>query len=263
LNAELLDCFKSHGGLPAVRWDLDPTRKRLTSKNTEPWARKTVVLNDIFAPGFDNDQLDMLFKKIILLTDTQFVILTAHPSRMHEYMVRIWRLSESGYRDRPEWLQYFTWFKPWKNIWFGITVKDDQDADTVTSLTQMPSYRRFIVLEGDVQLATAWMIPKCTRCNGRGWYLISITGPSVVCRECPGWDLRGPYARPTEGEARAHMGNYLKDRREHGGEVGWVIVPDLSQLSADAFNTVLSAQRQYGTAVYVPGMPRRLRQNPL
>lgn len=264
MDAKLLRCFKGPGGNPAIRWDLSPARKRLTSKSTELWGRKTVVLNNIFAPEFGNDKLDMLFQKITQLTDTQFVILTAHPSRMCEYMERIWRLSTSGYPIYPKWLQYPAWLKLWKNVWFGITVKGFQDVDTVTSLTQTPSHRRFIVLEGDVQLAKEWMIPKCQRCGGRGWYSASFIKPTfVVCRECPAWDL--PRFSPflVESETRDLAGKCIQDKRERGGEIGWVIVPDFNHFSTESFNSVLYAQRQYGTAVYIPGMPQRLRQNPL
>lgn len=267
MKPELLACFKSYDGSPAVRWDLDPERKRLTSKNTEPWSRKTVVLNDIFAPGFNNDQLDMLFKKITPLLDAQFVVLTAHPARMHEYMVRIWELSESSYLRRPEWLHYFTWFKPWKNIWFGITVRGDQDAETVTNLTQMPSHRRFIVLEADVELVPAWMVPKCRGCNGRGWYMenpFARNPLGIVCRECPGWELPSlPIFKPTEAEARSRQGYFLRDRRELGGEIGWVVMPEPFSLSQETINSVIASQRTFDTLVYAQGMPRRLRQSPL
>jgi hypothetical protein len=129
----------------------------------------------------------------------------------------------------------------------------------------MPSYRRFIVLEGDIQLPTGWMIPKCKRCNGEGWYLYTITGPAVVCRECPGW-VFSPYERPTESEVKAPYVSgrvMLRDQRRFGGEISWVIIPDPNRLSSEAMRSVVLSQRKYGTDVFAQGMPRKLRQNPL
>jgi protein gp37 len=134
LNPEILACIKNPDGSSAIHWDLTLDRKRLTSKTMAPWDRKTVVLNDIFEPSHSDEQLDMLFEKIVALPLTQFVILTADAARMDEYMRRIRRLSESSYRSYPpEWLKHFSWFKPWKNIWFGVSVKDDQDFEVVIS----------------------------------------------------------------------------------------------------------------------------------
>ena len=262
----MLACFKSHDGSPATRWDLDPERKRLTRKNTDCWNRKTVVLNDIFAPPHDFEQLDMVFKKFLALPGTQFVILTDNPGVMDAYMKRLHRLSEHWmYCDK--WLKNFSYRGTWKNIWFGVTVQRDRDIYTACDLTEMPSRRRFIVLEGDIELAPALMVPKCPVCGGRGVYFenpFARRSRPIICRECPGWELPSiTFPKPSESVARLGEGMCLRDSRELGGEINWVVVPEPFLLSRATLNSIIASQRMFGTAVYAQGMPRRLRQNPL
>jgi hypothetical protein len=249
-------CFKNRDGSPAVSWVFEPDRKQISSRNTDAWAGKTVVLNDIFTPQFSDEQLDLFFKKVILLEDAKIVILTAHPSRMNEYMRRIHDLSESGYWERPKWLKLFAWEHQWKNVWYGVTIKTEEDADTMTQLVRMPSSHRFIVLRGDVHMDVQWTIPKCKRCNGRGWYLERFAdNHGTACTECPVWELSEPGF---------HKGqHFIRDHRELGGEINWIIVPEPSEVSREVLESALAAQRQYSTAVYVQGGPKRLRQSPL
>jgi hypothetical protein len=237
LDPAILACIKNRDGSSAIRWDLAPDRKRLTRKNTEPWYGKTVVLNDIFAPEHSDEQLDMLLKKIIFLPRTQFVILTAHAARMNEYMMWLWRMRElSCWGHADEWVKCFSWHKSWANIWFGISVKkDDQDFDAVDRLTKMPSYRRFIVLDGEHPAAGIdWMIPKCKRCGGRGSY---TTDPQRTGQWSAVSARAGIFHATSSSAGREREVGAISSRpqsssgirRRLGGEISWVIIPRSQQ----------------------------------
>ena len=173
------------------------------------WTRPRMVFvcahGDLFHEAVSDEWLDRVFAVMALCPQHTFQVLTKRAERMCKYSSGILNGLDSGLaaafaNHRPMPGQDWRW--PLKNVWFGVSIENQDHVKRWWSLYYTSAATRFVSFEpllGPVRM-------DCLHCHGKGFY---NDHQGTFCRTCDGtgetldrldWAIvggeSGPRARP-------------------------------------------------------------------
>ncbi len=135
--------LKGRAGYPLddpFRVTFHPDRLDQPLKWKKPRRIFVVSMGDLFHESVEDWMLDEIFSVI----ETHpaechtYLILTKRPDRMKDYLAWLWAQKDRGYWGGA----------PWGNIWLGVSVSNQADADRwIPTLLQIPAAKRFVSYE--------------------------------------------------------------------------------------------------------------------
>ena len=166
-------------------------------------------MGDLFHEKVPVDMIRSIFWTMLRCPQHRFLLLTKRPERAAEYFQE---LTRGDHRNVP------------KNIWFGVTVENQQAADErIPLLLHIPAAKRFISIEPMVGP-------------------VDIDRLAVIDGEPSNGTISGYLLDGLTGEAWDHENGYLSEASEVKG-IGWVILggetgPKASPLHPDWVRSV-------------------------